>query len=114
MGAPFPHALGGLPPGDTLAASGAVFDAVRGGNKGRATLGTTPPVLGLVKLGVKQLVGGKNGGAKPLAQKGIGNRLRTNTFLPVVKQNTIPVKVVAARFLDKGVYLSALLRCQPL
>ena len=51
IGASFPHALGGLLPGNALPAIGAVFDAVRAGSKGRAADGTAAQVLSLVKLG---------------------------------------------------------------
>ena len=52
MGAPFPHALGGLLPGNTLPAIGAVFHAVGAGRKGRAAYRTAAQVLPLVQLGL--------------------------------------------------------------
>ena len=84
-GAPFPHALRCLSAGNTLPAVRAVFDAVRGGRKERAALGTLLPVPGLVKLRIEQLVGGKHRNPEPLAEKRIGNELRTNALVPVVK-----------------------------
>lgn len=66
--ASFPHALGCLSAGNALAAIRAVFDAVRGGRKERAALGTLLFVLGVVKLRIEQLIKGKYGNPKPLAK----------------------------------------------
>lgn len=84
-GAPFPHALRCLSAGNTLPAVRAVFDAVRGGRKRNSALGTTLFILGLEKLCIQQLIKRKYGGLKPFAKKRIGNKLRANTFLPVVQ-----------------------------
>ena len=84
-GAPFPHALRCLSAGNTLPAIRAVFDAVRGGREKSSALGTTLFILGLEKLCIQQLIKGKYGGLKPFAKKRIGNKLRTDTFLPVVQ-----------------------------
>ena len=85
MGASFPHALGGLLPRDALPAIRAVFDAVGAGRKGRAAYGTAAQVLPLVKLGLQLLISRQDGGAKPLAQQRIGNKLRTDARFPVVQ-----------------------------
>lgn len=85
MGTSFSHALGGLLPGDTLPAIRAVFDAVRAGRKRLAAYGTAAQVLPLVKLGLQLLISRQDGGAKPLAQKRIGNELRTDARFPVVQ-----------------------------
>lgn len=84
-GAAFPHALRCLPVRDTLPAVRAVFDAVRGGRKRSSALGTTLFILGLEKLCIQQLIKGQYGGLKPFAKKRIGNKLRADTFLPVVQ-----------------------------
>ena len=84
-GAPFPHALRCLSAGNTLPAVRAVFDAVRGGRKRNSALGTTLFILGLEKLCIQQLIKGQYGGLKPFAKKRIGNKLRADTFLPVVQ-----------------------------
>ena len=113
MGAPFPHALGSLLPGDTLPAIGAVFYAVGTGRKGRAAYGTVAQVLPLVQLGLQLLIVRQDGGAKPLAQQRIGNKLRTDARFPVVQKQAIPVIIVAAALFRKGVDFPALLRRQP-
>ena len=84
-GASFPHALRCLSAGNTFPAIRAVFDAVGRGCKGRAAHGTTPLILRRVKLGVQFFIKGQYGGAKPLAEQGKGNKLRADTFLPVVQ-----------------------------
>jgi len=38
----------------------------------------------------------QNSGAEPLADQRVGDTLRTNTFLAIVQQQTIPAIVVAA------------------
>ena len=70
---------------NTLPAVRAVFDAVRGGRKRSSALGTTLFILGLEKLCIQQLIKGQYGGLKPFAKKRIGNKLRADTFLPVVQ-----------------------------
>jgi hypothetical protein len=72
-GAPFPHALRCLPAGNTLPAIQAVFDAVRGGRKERATHGTFLSVLGLIEFRIEQLIKRKYGNPKPFTEQGIGN-----------------------------------------
>jgi len=47
--------------------------------------GTTLFILGLEKLCIQQLIKGQYGGLKPFAKKRIGNKLRADTFLPVVQ-----------------------------
>lgn len=113
MGALFPHALGGLLPGDTLPAIGAVFDAVGAGRKSRAAYGTAAQVLPLVKLGLQLLISRQDGGTKPFAKQRVGNKLRTDARFPVVQQQAITVVAVAAGFFHKGVDFPALLRRQP-
>ena len=113
-GASFPHALGGLPAGNALPAVGAVFDAVRGGRKRRAAYRTTSFILGLQKLGRQQLIGGKYSDTEPLAEQRIGNKLRTNALVPVVKQDTVSAIAVAALPAHKGIDFPALWRRQPL
>ena len=81
----FSHALGCLSAGNPLPTVRAVFDAVRGGRKRSSALGTTLFILGLEKLCIQQLIKGQYGGLKPFAKKRIGNKLRADTFLPVVQ-----------------------------
>ena len=83
--APFSHALGCLSAGNPLPTVRAVFDAVRGGRKERAAHGTFLSVLGLIEFRIEQLIKRKYGGLKPFAKKRIGNKLRADTFLPVVQ-----------------------------
>ena len=112
--ASFPHALRCLSAGNALAAVRAVFDAVRGGRKRSSALGTFLFVLGVIKLRIKQLINGKYGNLKPLAEQRIGNELRTDTFLPVVKQDTVSAVAVAALPAYKGIDFPALGRRKPL
>ena len=83
--APFSHALGCLSAGNPLPTVRAVFDAVRGGRKERAALGTTLFILGLEKLCIQQLIKRKYGNPKPLTEQGIGNELRAYASVPVVQ-----------------------------
>ena len=112
--ASFSHALGCLSAGNALPAIRAVFDAIRGGRKERAALGTLLFVLGVVKFRKEQLIKGKYGNPKPLAKQRIGNELRADTFLPVVKQNTVSAVAVAALPAYKGIDFSTLGRRKPL
>ena len=84
-GAPFPHALCCLSAGNPLPAVRAVFDAVRAGREKSSALGTTLFILGLENLCIQQLIKRKYGNLKPFAKKRIGNKLRADTFLPVVQ-----------------------------
>ena len=111
---PFPHALGCLSAGNPLPAVRAVFDAVRGGRKERATHGTFLSVLGLIEFRIEQLIKRKYGNPKPLTEQGIGNELRAYAIVPVVQQDTVAVIAVAARPAHKGVDFPALGRRQPL
>ena len=52
----FSHALGCLSAGNPLPTVRAVFDAVRGGRKERATHGTFLSVLGLIEFRIEQLI----------------------------------------------------------
>ena len=81
----FPHTLGGLFAGNAPPAVRAVFDIVGAGREKCAAYRTPPFVLALVKLGIKQLVGGKYSVIKPLAKQGVGNHLRAYARLPVVQ-----------------------------
>ncbi len=112
--ASFPHALRCLSAVNALPAIRAVFDAVRGGRKERAALDTLLFVLGVVKFRKEQLIKGKYGNPKPLAKQRIGNELRADTFLPVVKQNTVSAIAVAALPAYKGIDFPALGRREPL
>ena len=113
-GAPFSHALRCLSAGNTFPAVRAVFDAVRGGRKRSSALGTTLFILGLEKLRVEQLINGKYSSQKPFAKKRIGNKLRADTFLSVVKQNAVSAIAVAAFPFYKAVDFPALGRRKPL
>ncbi len=84
-GAPFSHALRCLSAGNPLPAVRAVFDTVRGGRERSSALGTTLFILGLENLCIQQLIKRKYGNLKPFAKKRIGNKLRADTFLPVVQ-----------------------------
>ena len=65
------------------------------------------------KLNVKLLVERKHRRFAPFTDNmRIGDNLRTNARLAVVKQDTISVVIIAALTADKGVYPSALLRCE--
>ena len=112
--ASFPHALGCLSAGNALTAVRAVFDAVRGGRKERAALGTFLFVLGVIKLRIEQLIKGKYGKPKPFAKKRIGNELRTYASVPVIKQDTVSAVAVAALPAYKGIDFPALGRRKPL
>ena len=81
----FSHALGCLSAGNPLPTVRAVFDAVRGGRKERAAHGTFLSVLGLIEFCIQELVGGKYGNPKPLAEQRIGNKLRAYASVPVVQ-----------------------------
>lgn len=81
----FPHTLGGLFAGNAPPAVRAVFDIVGAGREKCAAYRTPPFVLALVKLGIKQLVGGKYSITKPFAKQGVGNHLRAYARLPVVQ-----------------------------
>ena len=110
----FSHAFRCLSAGNTLPAVRAVFDAVRGGRKRSSALGTTLFILGLEKLRVEQLINGKYSSQKPFAKKRIGNKLRADTFLSVVKQNAVSAIAVAAFPFYKAVDFPALGRRKPL
>ena len=81
----FSHALGCLSAGNPLPTVRAVFDAVRGGRKERATHGTFLSVLGLIEFRIEQLIKRKYGNPKPLTEQGIGNELRAYASVPVVQ-----------------------------
>lgn len=112
--APFPHALRCLSAGNAFPAVRAVFDAVRGGSERSPARGTTLFIPGLEKLGIQELIKGKYGNPKPLAQEGIGNKLRAYALVPVVKQDTMSVIAVAALPAHKGIDFPALWRRKPL
>ena len=71
-------------------------------------------ILGLEKLRVEQLINGKYSSQKPFAKKRIGNKLRADTFLSVVKQNAVSAIAVAAFPFYKAVDFPALGRRKPL
>ena len=83
--ASFPHTFRCLSAGNFLSAVRAVFDIIRLRRKGRSAHGTLPHIVGMIKLRIEQLIKRKYGNPKPLAEQRIRNKLRADTFLPVVQ-----------------------------
>lgn len=82
-------------------------------NKRLTAYGAYFGILRFRKLNVKLLVKRKHRRFAPFTDNmRIGYNLRTDARLAVVKQNAIPVVIIAALTADKGVYPSALLRCE--
>ena len=54
------------------------------------------PVCPVEQGGAQASIQGQDGGAEPFANQRVGDALRTDTFLAVVQQQTIPAIVVAA------------------
>ena len=60
------------------------------------TLPAAPRPASLHDFGIKGRVQRQDGGLEPPAQQRIGNALHTDTFLPIVQQEAVPVTVIAA------------------
>ena len=92
----FPHALSFLV---ALYASGtfrAVFGPVRTGGKQRPAYGAFLRIQPVEQRRFQFLILRQYRRPKPPAQQGVGNRLDTDTFLPIVQGDTVSVDVVTA------------------
>ena len=54
------------------------------------------PVCPVEQGGTQASVQRQNGGAEPLADQRVGDALRTDTFLAIVQEQTIPAIIIAA------------------
>ena len=77
---------------------GAVECVVPGRGKCPSTLPAAPPSDSgrREQRGRQASVQGKDSGAEPFANQGVGDTLRTDTFLAVVQEQTVPAIIVAA------------------
>ena len=108
--AAFPVAGVLQPPMYPFGAGFAVFRSVGTGDERRPAFGAPLHAGAAENLRLQRLVLWQHRPAEPLAADGIGNRLGTDTFLPIVQQQAVAVIVVAAGFPNKGVRPSALRR----
>ena len=92
----FPLALCGVDPLHARGTFRAVFGSVRTGGKQRPTYGAFLSIQPVEQRRFQFLILRQYRRPKPPAQQGVGNRLDTDTFLPIVQSDTVSVNVVAA------------------
>ena len=92
----FPLALCGIDPLHACGTVRAVFGPVGAGGEQRPADGATLGVQPVEQRRFQFLVLRQYRRPKPPAQQGVGNRLDTDTFLPIVQGDTVSVDVVTA------------------
>ena len=92
----FPLALCGVDPLHARGTFRAVFGPVRSGGKQRPAYGAFLSIQPIEQNRFQFLILRQHCRPKPPAQQGVGNRLDTDTFLPIVQGDTVSVDVVAA------------------
>ena len=92
----FPLALCGVDPLHARGTFRAVFGPVGTGDKQRPTYGAFLSIQPVEQRRFQFLILRQYRRPKPPAQQGVGNRLDTDTFLPIVQSDTVSVDVVTA------------------
>ena len=92
----FSLALCGVDPLHACGTVRAVFGPVGTGGKQRPTYGAFLRIQPVEQRRFQFLILRQYRRSKPPAQQGVGNRLDTDTFLPIVQGDTVSVDVVTA------------------
>ena len=108
---PFPFTFCFLPPMNSGGTAGAVFCPVGFWDEHSAADRTAFQVFILENLRFQRPVQRQNRPAEPLTADRERNRLRAGAGVPIVKEHTVPVLIVAALPADQGVCLLPLCRC---
>ena len=92
----FPLALCGVDPLHACGTFRAVFGPVGTGGKQRPTYGAFLRIQPVEQRRFQFLILRQYRRPKPPAQQGVGNRLDTDTFLPIIQRDTVAAVIVAA------------------
>lgn len=90
------HSLTGLSPPLLFGAIRAVFGPVGLGDVPAAAQDAFLHVLPVEQGGAQTFIQRQDSGPEPAADQRVGNRLRADTFLPIIQQQTIPLVVITA------------------